>query len=115
MSAAKHTPVPWKFGPGYGKRPAWEQIQSSGGVGIATIHQCIPTIIGLTTPRSNSEAEANGRLILAAVNSHDDLLAACRAALAQIDPCDDLSDDEPDYATAQILKSAISRAEKGDK
>ena len=47
-------------------------------------HNLIAVVDHGRNDRAPSVKPANGRLIVAAVNAHDDLLAACRAALEEI-------------------------------
>ena len=77
-----HTPLPWTCGY-HGTK--WHIKSLGREQGTPTVARI--DIVALSVPLS--EREANGELIVKAVNCHDILLAAAQDALSKIDDCAD--------------------------
>lgn len=100
-SRSLHTPVPWRL-----PRKAEEFVAAcvvrEDGFLVADCN-----VIGAPGP-SDEECMANARFIILAVNSHADLLAACKAALRFIGGTGSTGKTERD-----ALRAAIRIAEGG--
>ena len=94
----KHTPVPWAANP----HNNLQIICASGSEMVAVI-----------TRTGDEEEKANARFIVTACNSHADLLAVCKAALA--DGAIVTLDGQPivlsDGSLPAKLRAAIAKAE----
>ncbi len=77
MTETKHSPTPWECGVA-GEDPKLFLIGSA------------PVFFGSVNDCPYHDGEANARFIIRAVNSHDDLLAACKAML-------DIDNPEPGH------------------
>ena len=100
---ATHTPGPWiasdqsRHGCDYRDR----HIMDDSGDILATVHAVRTTAAG---------RDANARLIAAA----PDLLAACEAALSELEALRGVDEGFPQGETAQALRSAIAKAKGGE-
>ena len=82
---AEHTPLPYMDvdGTTANMTDEWHEIVSPDGRVIATLEQephCHPE----AAPWTAEEVRANANFIAGACNCHDDLLAACEAALSHV-------------------------------
>lgn len=93
---AGHTPIPWRI---FGDC----QIEASGVILAEAVH-CTHY------PRSRDEDLANARFIVTAVNSHQALLDACKAAMGALQGQPSMADIH--HLEAQ-LQAAIALVEKG--
>lgn len=92
----KHTPIPWHHDP---EVPRYVYANRDKGPCIAAMQY---------VNDSEEEAQANAAFIVTAVNSHEELLRACKAAL------DMLTNDRAIGVPLQAwLEAAIAKAEGG--
>lgn len=112
----EHTATPWKA-----KRSNWRNepdaysIYISGDTHISVdeddgeetvVSTAVAVVLGNAT--SGKVTKANADFIVRAVNAHDDLLAACEAALQNMkDFCDT---SQLDMAVRETLEAAINKA-----
>lgn len=96
---AKHTPGPWHW------HEAARYIFALDG----TRHDQVAEIE--TASRSDAEAKANARHIVLAVNCHDELLAACKAAREATRLAVGRGGNSLDTALLDALESTIAKAE----
>lgn len=94
----KHTPTPWRTVAGYGGI----NVIGANEYGVALVHQ----LVGLNAPQT----EANAEFIVRAVNCHDELLAACKAALGSFEKYETQFTSHPLFGE---LRAAIAKAEGG--
>ena len=101
----EHTPTPW--GCGVAGRNMQEKYAQSRAVyqqGAANlVAGCFGDVRG-----GEAVAKANSEFIVRAVNAHNDLLAACKAAISWVG-----GDDAARYGNqvvAEILRAAIAKA-----
>lgn len=96
-----HTPTPWRLAT-LDESDGWQDaplILQEDGCSIGEMSRGFPHVNATAGDRANAE------FVVRAVNSHDALLAACKAAIANV-PRVDLSDE----IDAQ-LRAAIQKAE----
>ena len=66
-------------------------------------------------PRNTNEALANAERIVRAVNCHEELLAACKAAIHYAETCRDMPEFSSGYCVAtdlfEAIKTAVAKAE----
>lgn len=92
-----HTPLPWRLA----------TVDREENLVLETDHAIVATVEWI----SPEETRANGELIARAVSCHDELLAACKAALTDLESYGYAEViDDPAYAIAQQLKAAIAKA-----
>lgn len=87
-----HTPTPWRSRSGGNRNKFFVEQSGNAEVVICTIDASVA--IG--------KNEANADFIALAVNSHDELLAACKAALL---------DESTAHDVAELCRKAIAKAE----
>lgn len=119
---SKHTPLPWHLeeDKGHPFSAIGEDIAIVGGEETG---EGVRFVIGRFCdfgPHGNEQTEANARLIHRAVNSHEALVGACKAALAE------LIDMKPPHVKAMSMRgcqnpnvqdqlvAAIAKAEPTD-
>jgi len=108
---AGHTPVPWKIG-------AREILYGEMYIGVDAASRSIAKMTGgyYTRPhRPESKATiaentANAEFIVRAVNSHDDLLAACRVAQDLTDKWKRTEHGADFNEVDSVLRAAIAKA-----
>lgn len=98
MNTQAHTPTPWEYAPTSAEDDRFDIYQANTGYTIAR-----------TVNNAHVDCrKANAELIVRAVNSHEALVQACKAALACL--CMD-SDSEEDYAPEiKQLHDALRKA-----
>ncbi len=112
---SEHTPTPWhleKQDPCDMGTAIGEPIAVIGGEATG---EGVEFVLGRCCdfgPHGNEQTEANARLIHRAVNAHDDLLGACKAALtaARMDEWGGAGSVR--YDAFQSLAAAIAKAEE---
>lgn len=102
MPETKHTPLPWRL------------YEGDDYISVGTTDPSDPLILDTIGQRSNDpdrpedEQVANAEFIVRAVNSHDDLLAVCRAVL---DRHSYQGTGEPWPALFEAARAAVAKAE----
>ena len=91
---AEHTPGPWHV-----MEPKFE----TRAVIIKAGYQPVARVSG---DKDNPETQANAHHIVCCVNSHDDLVAACEAALAMMDGAIGVAFPEEKAQLAQAVRKA---------
>jgi hypothetical protein len=95
MTPAEHAVLPWHVGPHYKS-----DVESR----LGRVCECHP----MTSPF----ALANAAFIVRACNSHEELLAAARFALARLVSISDFSEPHSEASQLQcVLRAAIAKAE----
>ena len=106
---AEHTPTPWEV-----DRPGCPCGYIFGGNGEAYVAKVLSLDDDVDPVASEPARLANAEFIVRACNSHDELLAACEAALsATLADSWDHHRAEPFRNVVRVLKSAVSTA-KGE-
>lgn len=112
---AKHTPTPWQRSyyadkPRYANMPEqWkvdrtiEELRIIRGPGVVGTPECNIVL------RATNADPRDLNFIVLAVNCHDELLAACKAALTR------MMDDPDDPQVERQVLAAIAKAEGGGK
>lgn len=105
MSELTHAELPWSHSVEH------ESIESAAGYTVAYIvpHANINTVARTGQTHSHADAE----LICRAVNSHDELLAACKARVADWDSCTApgaAAEGCPDPHDVALARAAIAKA-----
>jgi hypothetical protein len=104
---SKHTKGPWKLNPS-NKDNFWQILAAVPGKAAAT-EICIGGGSFYSPPKA--ENDANGAYILRACNSHDDLLAACEAALCPVVFANQEQSPPGHYDKVEaMLRAAIAKA-----
>ena len=120
-----HTPTPWNIHPYYRDNEPFVVYETGTGtpafsayttriamgekiIGDLTMKHGITG--GWPSVESRKECDANATLILTAVNSHADTLAAMQAALFLVDSLAHLQNNEPARQVADMLRAAIAKA-----
>ena len=101
MSAAKHTPTPWKAPLGRGKTPRFH-IQTTAGYQIASTPELKHGLFA-----DNEAHEANAAHIVKCVNAHDGLVAFVKQIVDRFEreyPSDSLCDEILSDAKAHLAK-----------
>ncbi len=102
MSEAKHTPIPWVFREAANLTRIWGPGSYPADYPVASCERIEETA---------EQHNANAQHIVRCVNSHDDLLAACKSLLAHC--IDDLPVLPAEYQTAvDKARAAIAGAEE---
>lgn len=115
MGKAKHTPTPWRLSRYIGHEPKedWPgRIIGNNGQDVFAG----PFSFRALTGKTAKEAEANAEFIVRAVNCHEELLAACRAAVSAFAQADEESRPRAENwaalrAASDTARAAIARAE----
>lgn len=106
MTQTAHTPTPWQIPPddlpGQARTAQQEGVPAFPGRAVVGADgKTVVCIVLIPRDRNPLESEANGRLIVTAVNAHDDLLAACKKAW---------KDSNISSANMNVLAAAIANA-----
>ena len=110
MSEAKHTPLPWKWTPE--GRGEWDDItglEGADGTKIITLKDVYPGYSECGEDLIMEIDPKNAAFIVRAVNSHDELLAACEAALAE-HPAENGRGVDLPQSLAATLRAAVAKA-----
>jgi hypothetical protein len=111
MSSTNHTPGPWRNAP-------WTchaAVSILADTGDTRAGQPWPTLIADCAPIDgySASAEPNARFIVRACNAHEDLLAALRQLLADVEErgFENVSIEHPTVKGVQMARAAIAKAE----
>lgn len=94
---SKHTPIPWRVSPHSSKVFCWVERADGGSKKGQPVLGC--------------DLRADAELIVRAVNAHEELLDAARAALALIRSLKERDGFAGAYANEHVLAQAIAKAE----
>ena len=107
MNKTTHTPTPWKVTLGRGKNPRLH-IQTTAGYQIAST----PELDSLHKPENDGRL-ADAELIIKAVNSHDRLVEALGAILAEFADYEETYNGGEPYAPFVTARALLAELEGG--
>lgn len=110
-TTAAHSPTPWKAVSGQGAHYRdWyiRQGEKREDGSWPAVAKCCSSNIG-----ARIVCESNAKFIETACNAHDDLLAACKVALAESEVAYPGHDNDRVNHARYVLRAAIARAEGG--